>query len=94
MKLKYRLSPAEIIQLQEIMLHEGLLPSAIQNPGALTELLGKGLVRIEYGRYWPNWEAISHHSEPRCPQEDRGEQCTSVACPKHGGPPGSASGGW
>jgi len=60
MKLKHRLSPDEITQLQALMLHEGLLPSAIQNPGALTELLGKGLVRIEFGRYWPNWHAISH----------------------------------
>jgi len=58
MKLKHRLSPDEITQLQALMLHEGLPPSAIGDPGALTELLGKGLVRIEYGRYWPDWDAI------------------------------------
>ena len=59
MRLCQRLSDPEIAQLQQVMLHEGLLPSAIHDPGALTELLGKGLVRIEYGRYWPNWHAIS-----------------------------------
>jgi hypothetical protein len=58
MKLNHRLSDPEIAQLQQVMLHEGLLPSAIENPGALTELLGKGLVRIEFGRYWPCWDAI------------------------------------
>jgi hypothetical protein len=58
MKLNHRLSDPEIAQLQQVMLHEGLLPSEIKDPGALTELLGKGLVRIEFGRYWPNWEAL------------------------------------
>jgi hypothetical protein len=59
MKLRHRLSDPEIGQLQQVMLHEGLKPSEIHDPGALTDLLGKGLVRIEYGRYWPNWDAIS-----------------------------------
>lgn len=59
MKLHQRLSDREVTQLQSLMLSEGQRPADIEDPGALTDLLGKGLVRIEFGRYWPNWDAIS-----------------------------------
>ena len=62
MKLKYRLSEDEIIELQNVMLHEPLPPSKVISPTCITSLLGKGLVRVEHNFWWPCWEAISKSS--------------------------------
>jgi hypothetical protein len=58
MKLKHRLSEPELLQLQQLMLREPRLPGEIENPSALVDLLGRGLVRLEHGRYWVEWENI------------------------------------
>jgi len=62
MSLKHRLSDPELTQLQAIMLGEPMLPSDIEDPAALVSLLGRGLVRQEHGRYWPDWDLIAKNS--------------------------------
>ena len=59
MKLKYRLSDPELAQLQETMLLEPLPQAKVSDPSALVALVGRGLVRLEHGFYWPCWDAIS-----------------------------------
>jgi hypothetical protein len=60
--LKYRLSPPEVAQLQQVMLGEPLPQSKVTDPPALVDLIGKGLVRLEHGFYWPEWSLIPKSS--------------------------------
>ena len=62
MSLKHRLSDPELAQLQQVMLGEPLPQAKVDDPSALVALLGRGLVRLEHGFYWPQWEAISRSS--------------------------------
>lgn len=62
MALKHRLSDPELAQLQEIMLREPIPQASVSDASATVSLVGRGLVYLAHGFYWPDWDAISADS--------------------------------